>query len=229
MVASKVTGAEKLAESLRRRILRGEFAAGAPLREEELASNYRVSRHVIREVLRRLTADGVAEYSSFRGASIPVLSRADVRDIYRGRELVECESLRAGAAELDVQKLARVHSEFAAAVLRHEWDSAFDIDVDFHSLIVSASGSKRLVKWHRQLLLSLKLAHLSAPEFQSRGLQQSVPEHADVVLSVAAGDADAASAALQRHLHNSECLLLRGLAAGAVESDSAAQEAIERI
>ena len=215
MADTKATGAERVADSLRARILHGQFPAGAPLREEELAAHYQVSRHVVREVLRKLAAEGIAEYSSFRGARIPLLAAEDVTDIYRARQFIECGSLLAAAGRIEVRRLAEIHGSFEAAVVGGQWDDAFEHDFDFHACIVSAGGSDRLAAWHKGLLRSLKLAHLAAPDFQSRGLTMSVPQHAEVVLALAAADIPRAGRALERHLADCECLLLEGLASGA--------------
>jgi DNA-binding GntR family transcriptional regulator len=196
---------------MRERILAGEFRAGAPLREEELTASYNVSRHVVREVLRKLAGEGFAEYSSFKGARIPLLDPDEVADIYRARQFVECGSLASAGRRIDVHELAAIHGHFANAVAENDWNAAFDWDLRFHSCIVSTTGSYRLDAWHKGLLLSLKLAHLAAPEFQNLGLERSVPQHAEVVIALAAKDVSRASVALRRHLADSECVLLDGL------------------
>lgn len=63
----------QLAEDLRRRLDRGEFAAGLP-GEIELGLRYAVSRHTVREALRQLRAEGVI--STGRGRR-PRLTGAD--------------------------------------------------------------------------------------------------------------------------------------------------------
>src|SRR5204863_358902 len=49
---------DALAAALRPRILEGELAAGARLREQELSDDYGVARHTLRAALRALAAEG---------------------------------------------------------------------------------------------------------------------------------------------------------------------------
>ena len=211
MIESKSTGAERITHTLRDRILAGEFAPGAPLRENELSAEYGVSRHVIREVYRRLSAEGLAEYSSFKGVRVPLLSIEEVEDIYRARRFIECGALAHHGPGFSLQELANTHGAFVAAVGKGEWTEAFACDVEFHSSIVALSGSRRLVSWHRELMQSLKLAHLVVPDFQAEGLVRSVPQHADIIIALAAADVERATAALEVHLGDAECLLVQGM------------------
>src|SRR4051812_44383474 len=116
----RATITQRLAAHLRELILAGTYAAGAPLREGELAGRYEVSRHVIREVLRPLAADGLVDYASFRGARVPVLTAEDARDIYRARRMVECGP-HAMSAAVDRKAVGRVHRDFSAAVKARDW------------------------------------------------------------------------------------------------------------
>ncbi|MEA2126999.1 MAG: hypothetical protein QOI80_3781, partial [Solirubrobacteraceae bacterium] len=49
----------RLAATLRRRILDGELAPGAPLREQHLAAESGLARHTVRAALRALAAEGI--------------------------------------------------------------------------------------------------------------------------------------------------------------------------
>ena len=53
---------ETLAESLRERILNGEFKEGEPLIQESIASEYGVSRMPVREAFRQLEAAGLIAF-----------------------------------------------------------------------------------------------------------------------------------------------------------------------
>ncbi len=209
--AQKSTAAERISSVLSERILQGEFAAGAPLREEDLATEYHVSRHVIREALRALVAHGMAEYSSFRGVRVPRLTKADVEDIYRVRRLIECGAVLSSVIEPDIQRIAKTHGQFSEAVYDGDWRAAYNLDIEFHSSLVAMSGSQRLISWHRELMHGLSLAHLVAPSFAGKSLDESVPQHAEIIVGLTASDASRAAAALEKHLSCAECVILQQL------------------
>lgn len=203
----RATMTERLALELRERILGGVYAPGAPLREVELVAGYGVSRHVIREVLRTLAADGLVDYASFRGARVPALTRADARDIYRVRRMVECGS-EAMSVLPDPKVMVRLHREFTAAVKARDWSRAFELDVAFHGAILAAAGSARASAWLAGLMQNLRLAHLAAPSFNAEVFTDSVAQHGEIVAAIAAGDAKAAREAMKRHLDAAECALI---------------------
>lgn len=204
---SKATATQRLAQDLRELILTGAYAPGAPLRETELALRYEVSRHVIREVLRTLAADGLVDYASFRGARVPALSEADARDIYRARRMVECGA-EAMDALPDPALVGAIHREFTAAVEARDWARAFGLDMAFHQAILAATGSARTSAWLASLLQDLRLAQLVAPTFNAQAFEASVDQHGEVLAAIAAGDSEGARAAMKRHLDAAEATLI---------------------
>ncbi|MBI3144746.1 MAG: GntR family transcriptional regulator, partial [Pseudogulbenkiania sp.] len=64
-------------ESLRQRILAGEFADGQQLRQEALSNEYGVSRVPVREALRQLEAEGLIQIIDHKGALVSKLSLDD--------------------------------------------------------------------------------------------------------------------------------------------------------
>jgi len=83
-----------VAESLRERILDGEFKAGFPLRQDALASEFGVSRIPIREALMQLEAEGLIKIHPHRGAIVSELSTEEVQELFALRALLEPRLLR---------------------------------------------------------------------------------------------------------------------------------------
>lgn len=225
MPTQKETSTERIALQLRQRIFAGAFAAGSPLREEDLAAEFEVSRHVVREVLRMLAAEGLADYASFRGARVPLLTKSDVHDIYRARRLVECGS-ESFSVPPDVKRLAAIHYQFADMVRHEQWLEAFDLDLRFHSILAESTGIDRATAWHRDLLQGLRLAHLVAPAFKEQALTDSIAEHAEIVLALTAHEFDRAREIVGQHLEKAEQSLIESMAStGGKGTASARREA----
>lgn len=195
---------ERIAAAIRRRVLDGTLPAGTPLREEDLGREFEVSRHVIREALRVLAADGLADYSSFKGARVTRVAPSDVNEIYKARQFIEQAAISGARTAPDANRIATVHARFGAAVAEKAWSNAFDMDIEFHALIVELAGSARLSEWHRGLFQGLRLAHLMSPAFREEGLSASVPQHAEIALALAAGDFARARIALEAHLADAQ-------------------------
>jgi DNA-binding GntR family transcriptional regulator len=83
------TTPDLIADTLRDEILRGTIPAGQPLRQEDLASRFGVSRLPVRDALVRLEAQGLVEVFPNRGAFVIALSADEVREVFEMRILLE--------------------------------------------------------------------------------------------------------------------------------------------
>jgi DNA-binding GntR family transcriptional regulator len=91
----------RIAEILRQAILRGEFAPGARVRQEQVAELTGASRAPVREALRLLAAEGLVTLVANSGARVSSLSLNECEEIYLVRERVEPLLLRMSAPRLD--------------------------------------------------------------------------------------------------------------------------------
>jgi DNA-binding GntR family transcriptional regulator len=129
--------AARVAGYLRGAILSGEIGPGEWIRQEEVAERLGASRLPVREALRMLEAEGLAEHERHRGARVPSLSMHEVDVIYRMREQLEQLAIAESIphlTEADVRHLEDVQEQIEA--LRHE-DSAdiarfLELDREFH-------------------------------------------------------------------------------------------------
>lgn len=208
--ALRSTVADRLGDLLRQAILDAQFPAGAALREESLAVKHGVSRHLVREALRTLSAEGLVEYSPFKGARIPRLTPWQVKDIYSARRMIECSSICFSDAA-QTERLADRHRALAVAVNRRAWRRAAELDAEFHNSIVALSSSGLAMKWHREAMQSLVLAHLVAPSFEGEDLNESVAQHSLIIERLSNNDPAGAAEALRCHLCDAEARLVQAV------------------
>jgi len=105
---------DRVADSLRAAILRGEIAPGTWIRQEEVADRLGSSRLPVREALRILDAEGLVEHERHRGARVPLLSAHEVDVIYRMREQLEQLAIAESIpflTEADVVRLEEIQRE----------------------------------------------------------------------------------------------------------------------
>ena len=87
------TRTQMVMENLRGRILRGEFAAGAPLRQDAIAKELAVSRIPVREALMQLEAQGLVKFEAHRGAVATMLDASAIEELFYLRALLEADTL----------------------------------------------------------------------------------------------------------------------------------------
>ena len=80
-----LTVSEQIAARVAERIIQGKFEPGTPLREQDLADEFEVSRGPVREAIRILEREGLAVILPRRGAVVTELSIDEVREIFEIR------------------------------------------------------------------------------------------------------------------------------------------------
>jgi DNA-binding GntR family transcriptional regulator len=162
---TRVSTVEALVDALRRRVLSGELAPGAAMREVELSQEYRVGRHSLRAALQTLVHEGLLRHEPNRGTFVPELSGDDVRDLFLVRTALEVETARQIVKRrLDIAPAARAVEQLEALRGDEPWDEVIEIDLGFHRALVDALGSVRASRLFASLgsELRLLLAQLQA-------------------------------------------------------------------
>ncbi len=115
---------EALATALREDIARGRLSPGEPLRQEELALRFGTSRIPVREALRTLQAEGLIAYSPNRGATVAIVSDAEIQEMLEVRIALESHALRLAvplAAEADIAAARGILAEYDLAPSPESW------------------------------------------------------------------------------------------------------------
>jgi len=193
---------------VRARILAGEFAPGAVIRQEVLADEIGISVTPLREALRRLKSEGLVVLDAHRDARVSELTAEEARHLYEVR--TSLDSLAAGLAaqrrtEASVNEL-RESAERLQPLAGGAGEDAVRAHRQFHTALYRASGNPVLIgmlddlwdKSDRYRRLGLELIAGSA-EPRMRDYQ----EHFRLMELVVAGDSEGAAALMRRHVQSS--------------------------
>ncbi len=91
---------DEIAHIVRERILKGEYEIGEKIKENQIASELRVSRTPIREAFKLLENEGLIDYIPNRGCFAKGFTKQDVEDIYAVREALEVMAVRWAVARI---------------------------------------------------------------------------------------------------------------------------------
>jgi DNA-binding GntR family transcriptional regulator len=192
-----------VADKLRDQIIRGEIPEGAQLRQDAIATQYRVSRIPVREALRQLDAEGLIAIVPNRGAVVPALSADDVEELFSIRMLLEPEVLKLSIPHLtedDFSQAQEVLRNYAQE-LRHEdhVSSWGRMNWQFHSILYSRANQPRFMaiirnvnnSGERYTRLQLYLTH---------GMKRANEEHDRILELCRERDIAAACKLLRQHI-----------------------------
>lgn len=79
---------------LRDAIVAGHFAEDEPIRQDDIARQFNVSKIPVREALKRLEAEGLVMFQRNRGAMVTRISEAELAQMFEVRMLLEDKLLR---------------------------------------------------------------------------------------------------------------------------------------
>lgn len=148
------TTQEMVLRLLRTDILTGVLRPGQQIIQESLASRYGVSRAPLREAMKIIEGEGQIIHSPHRGYFVTELDLTNMREVYRLREILEREAIRAAIPNLtdtDIQAIGAVADEVSAAAASGELLAITLANRRFHFMVFEASRMPRLVRILTQL------------------------------------------------------------------------------
>jgi DNA-binding GntR family transcriptional regulator len=206
-------------DALRQAILAGEFAAGQRLVEVDLCERLRCTRFAVRAALPVLASEGLVELRRNLGARVRVIPLAEAIEITEVRRLLEgLVAARAArrATPADVAELRGVIGEMRQAVAAAELLRYSEANARLHALI-RAIGSHETATGILERLRAQLVRHQFMLALVPGRPAVSLAQHERIVEAIAAGDADAAGAAMRDHI-TSVIESLDGLPAGQARS-----------
>ena len=197
----RATFASMVTERLRDGIVTGTLAPGTQLSEVELAHSFGVSRGPVREAIQRLVQEGLLRSEPHRGVFVPVLTDADVVDVYLARAALESAALRRFIATSHSQSSYEILDqhvvEMETAAARGDWEAVGRFDLEFHAALVASTGSQRLQRMFATLISESRLCLAALTGAETR--HDLVTEHRAICDGIRDGDTERALEALEKH------------------------------
>ena len=190
------TATEYVEATLREAILSGAIAPGTPLRQEELATTFKVSRMPIREALRQLEAQALVDFEPHRGAVVVQITLLDAMDNYAIRAALEPQALRLSIPNLTEEDFTIAEEILAEIDQETDPGRMGELNRRFHMTLYAQAGLPRLIALTEQHLASADRYlrfHLAAIGDMGQD------EHRDMLAACRAGDEAGALDALARH------------------------------
>ncbi|WEK49191.1 MAG: GntR family transcriptional regulator [Candidatus Kaistia colombiensis] len=146
------TATEYVEATLREAILSGAIAPGTPLRQEELAASFKVSRMPIREALRQLEAQALVDFEPHRGAVVVQITLLDAMDNYAIRAALEPQALRLSIPNLTDEDFEIAEDLLAEIDQEQDPGRMGELNRRFHMTLYAQAGLPRLIALTEQHL-----------------------------------------------------------------------------
>lgn len=197
-------------DKLREKIIRGELKEGEQLRQDALATEFRVSKIPVREAFSHLEAEGLIKIVTNHGAIVAALSTDEIEQMFEVRAELECFILRHAIPNLteeDLQEAQRKLDEYEQLVKSGSSAAGWsEWNWEFHSLFYEHAG--------RPVALSiLKTLNANCDRYTQMvlsftgNMQYTIATHRTLLDAFRTRNADAACCALWQHLMDASRLL----------------------
>jgi len=195
--------AESAASRLRAEIVSGDLPSGSRLAEAAVAQRLGVSRVPVREALVLLEREGLVEFTATGRARVKELSPGDFEELFALRLALEPLAAKLAAPRLK-GSLTRLRRNLAATRRARSLREVTMRDLEFHEIILEASGNRRLLVLWRSLRGELELwlgrLHRHHETLTSETREETVGAHREIIEAFAKEAPAACERIMRRHI-----------------------------
>ena len=186
---------------LREGILKGVFAPGEHLRQDQLASAIGVSRIPVRSALMQLETEGLIEFLPYRGAIVSGLTVARCARTTRSARILETHALRKALATMTPERLSPPRALARKLNAVDSPEEFLEQRTAFYRELYDGERQPQLVALIEKLRtdagrywLQRNIGYVSRPGER---------DHMEVLEHIRSGDLEGAVSSLEEHLHSS--------------------------
>lgn len=205
--------AESAYNQLRGLILSGALPPESAITENSIVEKLAIGKTPVREAMRRLVLEGLLDVTPRLGYTVVGISQRAVDDLFQLREIAEIAAAELAMDRLTPEALQRLEELSTIGYAPDDAESIGNyavVNAEFHDIIGSSSGNRRLAELITRLTLEsrrfVQIAHLTHEHGQLVVLQ-----HTAIVAALRAGDRAAVSNAVRSHVADSWNLVLGSL------------------
>lgn len=197
---------DELVDILRDRILKGEYKIGEKIKENQIATEFKVSRTPIREAFKQLENEGLIDYIPNRGCFAKGFTRQDIEDIYAVRKALEIMAVEWAVSRISDEQIQALQEqselmEFYTA--KKDSDKVLELNSAYHDIIYDAAGSRfmaQILRSYKEYIEQTRKVIL----YEQAYLEEILQEHKAVLVAIIDRDVEGAKKAMAEHLEMSQ-------------------------
>ncbi len=193
---------DELVDQLRRLIANGDFVPGDKIPERDLCAQFGVSRTPLREALKVLASEGLVTLTPNRGASVAMLTEAELEEAFPVMGALEALSGEIACKRITDREIAAIaaqHEKMVGHWKRGELTPYFQLNRQIHEAILDATRNDTLKAHYRALsgriLGARYIANLSGDRWA-----RAVAEHEEILDALRRRDGPRLAGLLKAHL-----------------------------
>ncbi len=208
-VLTRTTLSDQIYDHLRSEILTGRFAPGERLDLGEMVERLKVSKMPVKEAIGRLATEGLLEVQAQRGTFVSRVDALDLAETFEVRRALEMLAGELAAERVTKNDIAQLRALIVAMEASKEVAPHLELNFEFHGLIVTLSGNRKLAETYHRLRVPIQVAgiHYRSENWTAR-IAQEQKEHRAIVRALEQKDAEAVTRAIREHIKRGGASLL---------------------
>jgi len=197
---------DEIADVVRERILKGEYEIGEKIKENQIATELRVSRTPIREAFKLLENEGLIDYIPNRGCFAKGFTQQDVDDIYAVREALEELAVTWAVERITPEEITALEEEcdlMEFYTKKKDRKKVLELNSSFHDIIYTSARSRFLAQVLRSYKEYIDKTR-KAIFYEQSFLEAILEEHKRILEAIRQKDKDKAIEAMRFHLGSSQ-------------------------
>lgn len=197
---------DEIAAIVRDRILKGEYEIGEKIKENQIATELRVSRTPIREAFKLLENEGLIDYIPNRGCFAKGFTKQDVDDIYAVRAALEMLAVERSVERITDAEVAALEEEWELMefyVRKKDSQKVLELNTAFHDIIYASTRSRFMAQVLRSYKGYIDKTRKSV-FYDEAYLEAILNEHGEILDAIKRKDKEKAISAVSRHLEKSQ-------------------------
>jgi DNA-binding GntR family transcriptional regulator len=193
---------DELVDEIRRLIVTGDLAPGAKIPGRALCERFGVSRTPLREALKMLASQGLVKLTPNRGASVSLLTLAELEDAFPvmgALEALSGELTCRRITDAETERIGALHRQMIEHWRHGELALYFRLNQEIHEAILDATRNETLKSHYRSLagrILGARYVANLSPERWAK----AVAEHEEILAALKRRDGSRLATLLKTHL-----------------------------
>lgn len=191
---------EVIVKYIREAIIAGHLAEDEPIRQDEIAGLFNVSKIPVREALKQLEAEGLVEFKKNRGATVTRISDEELAQIFEVRVMLETKLIKLAVPNMTKEtykKAEEICNQFVDTMDIGSWTL---LNWQLHACLYEPAQRPYMLSLIRSIYDKIE-RYLRLQMNVSSGKDKANEEHIEIVNACKNGDAELAANLIEQHIN----------------------------
>lgn len=194
---------------LKKRIISQKYPPGSKIYPSQLEEELGVSNTPIKNVLDRLTGEGLIKTIARKGTFVSKLSKKELDELLEIREMMEiyaAEKIINSLTSQDIAKIGQIVEEAAKTIKQGAYEAFMEKDKDLHFMIIRKEENSELYQLYKHIDIRTRIVktyHLvSGGKMDNRHIREAQCEHESILEAIKNRNLDKLKQAIHVHISN---------------------------